>query len=411
MLEVGTIFTTVSLMMLANGLVLAVVIHDLPLSLRSSAKYWQLGTLSIAAGCTMFAYGSGLPRPLMLVSANGFLVFGLAAYAASVQDFCGIRPRLSLVVPCLFAMAGVLWFSTVTENFKIRVFIVSIAWIGLMLVSTLTLLKSSGPNAPRSRKILTVIFAVVLVFNIGRVVLYLTLDFSSNFYVESGSNWLNLLSPIFMTLLPIIGTTAFLLMCSDNLRQQLETAASTDYLTGLPNRRTLALHGGKSFAKASDNGPGFSVAVFDIDNFKAINDNFGHDAGDQVLANVAKHLQAQASNNDVVARTGGEEFAVILSAADHAEAVEATERMRSAVELSDFSIALIKVPVTVSAGVAVYSIGDRTFDDVLYHADQALYAAKTSGRNRVEIARQSAVQTLSTPANDYKVYSAPAGVG
>lgn len=386
-LDAGTIFATVSTVMLANGLVLAIVSRDLPPMLAPASKEWQFGTILIAIGCALFALGSELPRSLMLTLANGFMVFGLTSYHMALQRFDGHQPRAWQFLPAIMAVACVFWFSAITPNFWIRVLLVSLVWGWLMLASVVVLLRPGRSNPSVSRTFLAALFGSVLLYHVVRVGIYLHANLGSNFIVESDGHWLNLVSPIFMTLLPIVGTTLFLLMCNDHLRQQLEKTAATDYLTGLPNRRTLARHGEACFAAAENRSVGFSVAVFDIDNFKAINDTYGHEMGDRVLVDVASHLRDQAGEAIVVARSGGEEFAVLLKDSEHSSAATSVERMRSAVENAHFCIGSIRVPITVSAGVAVYRKGDRAFEDMFSRADQALYRAKACGRNRVEVAR------------------------
>lgn len=391
MFEAGTVFTTAALMMLANGLVLAIVSRDLPAALHPAAFHWQIGTMLIAAGCALFAFGGVLPRPVMLLGSNAMLTFGLTAYHAALQHFTGRRPSRWQLVPGLVATAGVAWFSILTVDFLARLAIVSVAWIWLMLASIRVLRSGAEKDGSLSRRILLALFCIVVVFTLARGVIYPLLGPGRDFAVESGANWLNLLSPIFMTVLPVVGTTAFLLMCSDKLRRQLEAAAATDYLTGLPNRRTLASLGKARFSQAEGRGAGLAVAILDIDNFKAINDTYGHETGDQVLIHVANCLKAELRGTDVIARTGGEEFAVLLGEPGHVEAVAVVERMRLAIERARFNMDGVTIAVTLSAGIATYRPGDRTFEDLVRRADQALYAAKAAGRNRVESARLSLV--------------------
>lgn len=384
MMEAGTVFTTVSLMMLANGIVLAVVYRDLATTLRPAAIYWQLGTMLAAAGCVVFAATGLLPRPLMLLAANGFMSFALTAYYAAVQRFCNASPKLWQLLPASIATACVLWFSAISPNFHIRLIVVSAVWIFLMLASALTLLNSRTEDTSLSRWVLFGIFSVVAFYTLCRLAIYLVMGLSSDFAIESGVNWLNLLSPILMTLLPVVGTTAFLLMCSDKLRRQLEIAAATDYLTGLPNRRMLALLSTRGFEQATKQGGDFAVAVLDIDNFKAINDTHGHDAGDMVLVGVVDQFRSHADKVDMIARTGGEEFTVLFSGVPPNRVAETIEAVRSAVEAAAIYAGNIRIPVTISAGIAMYNPDDAMFEDMLRRADQALYSAKMAGRNRVE---------------------------
>lgn len=385
-MDAGTVFTTVSLMIIANACVLSVVSRDLPPALQPAARSWQIGTVLIAGGCALFAFGSSLPRPLMLVSANGLMAFGLTAYYAAVQQFYGVRPNAWQLLPAIVAITGVLWFSLVSPDFQIRVVIVSIAWAWLMGASIWTLLFKSSGDTSLSRKILAGIFAIGIVYGLARLAAYLVMDIGRDFAVESGTNWLNLLSPIVMTMLPVVGTTAFLLMCSDNLRRRLEVAAWTDYLTGLPNRRKLARAGEARFRETKTGRSGFAVGVIDIDHFKAVNDTYGHDVGDRVLVQVAGLLREHSRKSDLVTRSGGEEFTVLLKVEDHDAAADAIERMRLAVAQSRFAVGTTRIPVTISAGVATYLPTDGIFEDLFRRADQALYAAKAAGRNRTEIA-------------------------
>ena len=390
-MDTGTIFVTVSFIMLANGIVLLALAPDLPRSLQPAARYWQGGTVLGAIGCAVLVLGGGLPRPLMLLLANGCMIFCLTAYYAAVQSFDGRRPRWWQALPAVSVLGVIAWFSMVTESFAVRLVYCAVIWGGLMVATIHSLCRGATAKMPASRRILIGIFAVVLIYHLVRVIIYLRADLDDAFAIESGDHWLNVVSPIFMTLLAIVGTTAFLLMCSDHLRQQLEVAASTDYLTGLVNRRTLALRGATRFEAAQDRGEAFAVAVLDLDNFKSINDTYGHDVGDLVLIDIANCLKLNAGPESVVARAGGEEFTVLLRDRDIASAAAATERLRQAVEQTEFHMGMTTIPVTLSAGVAVYRAGDRKFEDVLRRADQALYRAKAGGRNRVEVARLAAV--------------------
>jgi diguanylate cyclase (GGDEF)-like protein len=401
-MEAETVFTTVSLMMLGNGAVLVIVSRDLPALLRPAAKYWQIGTMLIAAGCAVFALGAALARPAMLIGANALMTFGLSAYHVSVQRFSGIRPKPSQLLPPIIAIAGVFWFSVIVQHFQMRVVIVSAVWAWLMAASIQALLHGPKKESSLSRRILTGIFALILIYVLARAIVYLLMGVSRDFAVESGTNWLNMLSPILMTLLPVVGTTAFLLMCSDNLTRQLETAALTDYLTGLPNRRAFAKCGTEWFCDPASRGAGFAVAILDIDNFKAINDTHGHDVGDQILAEVADRLRMHANECIMIARTGGEEFAILLKSPVESAALDVVERLRLAVAHARFGAGAIRISVTLSAGIAVHRSSDHTFDDVVRRADQALYSAKAGGRNRIEISKLALVVAPGSDVIDSK---------
>ena len=150
-----------------------------------------------------------------------------------------------------------------------------------------------------------------------------------------------------------MGTTAYLLLCSERLRRQWERAASTDYLTGLPNRLTLARAGTRRFVDAGRASSPFAVALLDVDHFKSINDRYGHDVGDEALRHVAARLLEVCRANEIPARHGGEEFAVVLEHQDAEGAFAAAERLRTAMEATPFRVGADEIVITVSIGVAV----------------------------------------------------------
>ena len=386
-MDAKTIFTMASIMVLANGAILTAMGRELPASLRPAARQWCLGTLLVALGCIVFALGGPLPRPLMLTVANAGFAFGLTAYCVAIRRFLRLPVGVWLFLPALAASLVVAWFSAVMPNFHVRMAVVSIVWVGLMAMCVRDLMDRGRGDASLARSILTAMFAGVGVYAAARCMLYLVAGVSEGFAVESGGNWLNVLSALLMTTLPVMGTTAFLLMCSDRLQRGLERAADTDYLTGLPNRRSLARAGAEAFLAARQAGSGFSLAVFDVDKFKAINDTYGHDAGDRVLVHVANRLRAGLRPADLIARTGGEEFVVLFRDLAEADGLAIVERMRAAVENGGFSADGEGIALTVSAGLASREADEETYDDVLRRADTALYRAKANGRNRVEAAR------------------------
>jgi diguanylate cyclase (GGDEF)-like protein len=172
-----------------------------------------------------------------------------------------------------------------------------------------------------------------------------------------------------------------------HVNERLSRESRVDELTGLANRLRLREDFVDLAARAARYGEGFCAVLVDLDRFKAFNDALGHQAGDDVLRRVADVLEATARDGDRIYRYGGEELLLILPEQDVASARVAAERHRAAVERVAIPHRL-NAPwnvVTLSAGVAVASPGEAP-DDVLRRADIALYAAKRSGRNRVEVA-------------------------
>lgn len=171
-----------------------------------------------------------------------------------------------------------------------------------------------------------------------------------------------------------------------SLFRALEIDAAIDPLTRLDNRRSFDSKAEQALSADANPSGEYAVLMIDIDHFKAVNDTYGHDVGDRVLANVADIVSQSVRKNDIVARFGGEEIAVLLPGTAGSKAARIAENIRERIEANEFLITDGRVRVTVSAGAAgaFSSLSDVAM--ALKAADQALYAAKRGGRNKVEIA-------------------------
>jgi diguanylate cyclase (GGDEF)-like protein len=171
---------------------------------------------------------------------------------------------------------------------------------------------------------------------------------------------------------------------------QIEEAtlrARTDALTGLANRRAFDEALARAIAEADRFGHNVGLVICDVDNFKRVNDLYGHEVGDHVLRSIAATLATGVRGVDLVARYGGEELVMLLGKADVAMAWEVAERMRAAIEAKTIGVGEHLVYVTASFGVASYPETARLGDELFPAADKALYTAKREGRNCVRFAR------------------------
>ncbi|MFD1950218.1 diguanylate cyclase [Sphingomonas arantia] len=174
-------------------------------------------------------------------------------------------------------------------------------------------------------------------------------------------------------------------------RAAAENAADTDQLTGLASRRRALRVLEEAIATARDGKTPLSVAIFDVDHFKLVNDRYGHLVGDEVLCRVAQAAVGASRHDDLVGRLGGEEFVLLLPGADEATAMAVAERVRTAIEASDRAVGTRFTDdtphVTISIGVArLDRATDTSATHLLNRADRALYEAKRSGRNRMRLA-------------------------
>ncbi len=166
---------------------------------------------------------------------------------------------------------------------------------------------------------------------------------------------------------------------------RLRSLAIADHLTGVHNKRYFVARLAEEVLRARRHGRPFALVMLDLDHFKRVNDTHGHDAGDAVLRELGALLRALARGDDVPARYGGEEFAVLLPDTDLQGAHAFAERLRVRVEALDVIVRGVRLPITASLGVALHSGGGTSGDDLVKAADEALYRAKQSGRNRVVV--------------------------
>jgi diguanylate cyclase (GGDEF)-like protein len=161
-------------------------------------------------------------------------------------------------------------------------------------------------------------------------------------------------------------------------RDKLESMAMYDQLTGLNNRHYLYESADRKFSRAKRHKDQLSLLMIDIDNFKGINDLYGHQVGDVVLQFIGKQLLASARQEDIVARFGGEEFIMLLDQCEKNQALKKAEELRQRIS----SEMVESVNVTASIGIAELEEQDQSFEDIIRRADKALYESKENGRDR-----------------------------
>jgi diguanylate cyclase (GGDEF)-like protein len=165
--------------------------------------------------------------------------------------------------------------------------------------------------------------------------------------------------------------------------EQFEKLANTDALTGVSNRRHFLSLAEAEWGRLRRYGRPLSFMMLDIDSFKSVNDRFGHDAGDRVIKMVVEICRETKRDTDILARMGGEEFALLLPETDLAGTAISAERIRRRVEAEGVDIGGTTFHVTVSIGVVQADATTLSLHALMTSADAALYAAKRSGRNRV----------------------------
>ena len=192
------------------------------------------------------------------------------------------------------------------------------------------------------------------------------------------------------TLFLISGFAFMFAYSGEHFRGQLDQLSKQDELTGAGNRRAFMAHAEQAIRQYKRNGHISSLIYIDVDNFKQVNDEFGHSLGDSVLQSVVSCIQSNLRENDKLFRLGGDEFVVIAAGAKLQHAAQVAERLRQDLENQKVS----EYGITLSIGIS--AIQDRdSVDNWVARADEALYQSKQSGRNRVSIERPSHASSTS----------------
>lgn len=232
--------------------------------------------------------------------------------------------------------------------------------------------------------------AVVLLITLGSVAVSILIAAGLTYGVFDGSMgfsaWVITISTPLLIAPVMTYLTLRLVLQLERARADLDHAVHHDALTGLHNRRYFMQALQQEIHDASTaKAPLFAVAIIDVDNFKAINDRHGHLGGDEVLRQLVRQCREHLRASDVFARIGGEEFALLIRNATLEQARHCAERFLMAAQAHPVALPQGAQPVTVSIGLALFSRGMMHVDRILRLADQALYAAKRNGKNRLEI--------------------------
>lgn len=346
---------------------------------RPELRWWTWGSWAVLGG-----WGALVARPWVgeaasVVLGNGLLGLGLMLYHRAILRLLDAPPAPAwhgwLLVGWGLALAGMLAWPT-----PVRTVAVSLAFAVMLLPGCWRMLRS-GADSLRSLRTLLVTTLIAVVALCGRAVHALV---APEQYEDlwQPSQGLPLLAA-FLALLG--GGFGFVLATFERVAREMEAMASHDGLTGCLNRSTTDALLAHALARARREGSPLAFALLDLDHFKQVNDEHGHRAGDEVLRRFAEAARQRLRHADVIGRTGGEEFALVLPATEIAGARRLVDDIRRATEaLVPADEAGRPIRVTVSAGIAVAPAGEPLSPERLYgRADQALYEAKRTGRNRV----------------------------
>lgn len=348
----------------------------------SALLWWGTGYLLGGFGFALLSARGVIPNVISIEIANALLLVTYSCLLAGARAFGGRDTPLTV-----FVLAPLLWLTlmrnpTFAADLTLRIATMS------MLQATFTFMIAYEFWRDRAEPLLSrwpgivVLLAHTAVLMVRIVMVGAVPSLTAGNFISSSQ----FATMIFGTVLFTI-TMAFLMLSLTKERGELrhKRASQVDPLTGLANRRAF-LDNGEALVRNRARGPAvpFAVILADLDRFKMINDAFGHAVGDEVLQIFARTLRDTIHADDLVGRLGGEEFAIILRAADRDQALLVSERIRFAFADAAADVAGNPVGATVSIGIAAR--GAESLSELLASADRALYRAKAEGRNRVMIA-------------------------
>ena len=378
MLSVPTLWTVFVVNFLAVGLIWAYVMRSYPN--LEAARFWTASCFTAALGAVLamlrvVAAGSLLP----LLAGGVVMIFAACLAAMGIKRFYGqpVSWRATFLITGLSG-AGLVFFIAFHDSVPMRVLVYSVGQ-SLPFALTLKLLLSPqqghvNPGARLAGIVAALIIAIQAARAAGNV---FGVDFS--FTQGSPAQAAVTLALIFLSMAFNFG---FLLMAMDRLRNEVADLALLDDLTGVGNRRYLLQRLTEECARSERSGEPFSLLVIDLDGFKAVNDTHGHAAGDACLQHFTLMAQTRLRPGDMLARTGGDEFCIVLPSSTLREGAMIARRVLEVCRADAEQCAGNDIPVAVSIGVAQWAREMGAYPDrLIAAADHALYDAKKAGRN------------------------------
>ncbi len=350
-----------------------------PRALQYPIRLWVRGLLIQSVPYLLFSLRGQIPDVLSIVAANSLLVLGIAHQIQALRRFNRQVDR-SPVFAGLFALCliGCTVLTFLWPSIHARIVLISLI-IAMICSYGVAAIYRSREDVSRAGHVIAASLLVIITVMLARILRQPDMSMQE----LTSSTFLQAIVFTCAALMPIMLTSTFMLMCGERLNADLKRLAMIDPLTGVYNRRTMTELANRAIASAQRHARPLSLLTIDIDYFKRINDEFGHEAGDQALCAVVDVMQDALRQSDLIARLGGEEFVVILPDTDESDARLLAERVRHRVEDSGFTASGWPAPLRVSIGVGALGPAAGDLQSLLRETDRALYTAKRAGRNRV----------------------------
>lgn len=347
---------------------------------ESTIRYFFYAKCIQAAAWLILIVRGGLSDTLTISLVNSSLFIGYALEIISILKIQHALSRLTRNLYIALTITNIVVFHSIllfSNEEKFRIFFVSMGIAAGLLIPAYRMIQKRG--ASTLTHVIGYFYLMIIAALLVRAVCALVFDTLMSYYHINGNQTMMLLAQYFAM---IAGNAGFILLMKEQTDQALLRLANYDDLTGTLNRRTFISHTNSYIAAYAKKKKPITLLLFDIDNFKSINDTFGHDVGDRVLIDLTTRMKKQLGPDDLFARYGGDEFAIILPGIDETESSRYAEQLRQAAEESH--IFGSPLSYTISLGVLTIIPNEGTHLEELYSTcDKALYRAKRNGRNSV----------------------------
>ena len=314
------------------------------------------------------------------LNACGLAVVTLALHGHRQRTQCQFLPG-NLWPYAAVVLAAIAWFTVVNPHVGLRTGISPAA-------GSMTLFLSTAMVIRRRRKLRAAEWATAIAMGLFGVSQLAVATAAVMQGADGDVAYNALYGAINSISLPVgyTGVAMFaIFMLASDLSEQMKEIAVRDQLTGLLNRRGFVEQAARAYSTARRTGRSVSVIMADIDRFKIINDELGHAAGDEALCLVSRLFEQDRRAEDILARMGGEEFALVLPGTDINESLRIANELCHSLESATFEVEGQSISMTASFGIAAISDKDTCLTDLIIRSDKALYKSKRAGRNRVEL--------------------------
>lgn len=357
--------------------------------IRDSLSIWAGALLCLTLSASLFIRPLSSTLAVILVG-NSALVAGYTGFVVALRRFLGLAlPRWAYLTPLLTVIVGTWFFSTRMPSYPSRVALAVLFLLVLLATLLRPILRSLRRGGEIGQRVVALSFMLAVLSLLLRIAWELpTPGAPLSALAGFDAVGVHLLA---IWIAPVLASIGFLLMCNEQLMAATLRLATIDALTGTLGRRAVLEHSERMLAQARRQQSPMSVLMFDADHFKHVNDTHGHEVGDAVLVEMVRRTRDALREQDVLGRIGGEEFLALLPGTNEAQALQIAERLLRVVRESPFVHGHLHLVMTISVGIAQSNGHDHEFDPLLKRADDAMYAAKREGRNRIAITPQPSV--------------------